>query len=402
MHEGRGQERPVAARNVLVLGAYGTTNVGDEAILESILATLAHADPEIRITVLSNDEKTTAAEHGVSSVFAGWRRHLLKKIRLFQSSDLLICGGGGLLQDTFPNHLIQGPAPRYSLLMLMAHALGCRVIVYGQGVGPLHTRYGRWISGRALRTAHLVTVRDLGSAQLVAEITRGKVEAHAGVDPAVLLDPIPRDEALALAKTHGIFGPDEQAAPGPVVAVCPRPWYHRADIWPDGAGLRDRYVENMSVLVSNVVEEMQGRVLLLPFDREEDLPVCREIRRKAGETGNIRVASHRLCPREMMGLVSLCDVLVGTRLHSLIFATRVAVPSIAVAYDPKVANFMKDIRQSDNCLAIETFDPAIATAAIRRILSSPAENRKAIEAARDRLLSEARETADLLLQCLAG
>jgi len=392
--------RAAAHKRVLVLGAYGTANLGDEAILESLLNTLARSPEPTRVTVLSTDERATTEQYGVPAVFGGWRRHLLRKIRLFRESDLLICGGGGLLHDTFPNRLVRGAAPRYSFLMLLARLLGCRVAVYAQGIGPLRTRYGRWISSLALRSAHLVTVRDAGSAEVVRDITRSRVRAHVGADPAVLLDPIPKDDVAPLVELAGFIGRGEKDDSRPLVAVCPRPWFHRRDIWPDGEPLSANYVENLRQIVSGLCRDVDCRVFLVPFDYHEDLPLCRDIEQRAGRTRNLRVVDTPLRPREMMGLLSAVDLLVGTRLHSLIFAARVGVAPLAIVYDPKVARFMEQIGRTEASFPIESLDPAaVLDGARRTLLEFPTAARRSDEA-RDRLVARARSAEELLLQLL--
>ena len=54
----------------------------------------------------------------------------------------------------------------------------------------------------------------------------------------------------------------------------------------------------------------------------------------------------RICqPGEMLAIIANLDLLIGMRLHSLIFAAQNAVPMLGLSYDPKVAAFMKSIDQ---------------------------------------------------------
>lgn len=54
----------------------------------------------------------------------------------------------------------------------------------------------------------------------------------------------------------------------------------------------------------------------------------------------------RICqPNEMLAIIANLDLLIGMRLHSLIFAAQNAVPMLGLSYDPKVAAFMKSIDQ---------------------------------------------------------
>jgi polysaccharide pyruvyl transferase WcaK-like protein len=43
----------------------------------------------------------------------------------------------------------------------------------------------------------------------------------------------------------------------------------------------------------------------------------------------------------MLAEVSMCDLLIGMRLHSLIYAASQQVPMIGISYDPKIDQFLQ-------------------------------------------------------------
>lgn len=51
--------------------------------------------------------------------------------------------------------------------------------------------------------------------------------------------------------------------------------------------------------------------------------------------------------KEIQGLLADCDLLVGMRMHSLIFALKSCCPVIAISYSPKVRNMMQGIHLED-------------------------------------------------------
>ena len=57
-------------RGVLICGAYGKGNAGDDAILKAILAQMRHIDPDMPIYVLSHNPKQTRLRYHVGSVHA--------------------------------------------------------------------------------------------------------------------------------------------------------------------------------------------------------------------------------------------------------------------------------------------------------------------------------------------
>ena len=73
----------------------------------------------------------------------------------------------------------------------------------------------------------------------------------------------------------------------------------------------------------------------------DDCKISREIISKMKNPGYI--VSSRYSVSETIGIISAMDLVVGMRLHSLIFAAAQKVPMIGIAYEPKVDWFLKYI-----------------------------------------------------------
>jgi len=56
-----------------------------------------------------------------------------------------------------------------------------------------------------------------------------------------------------------------------------------------------------------------------------------------------RVVRTLLNPREMLALVSGLTLVVGMRLHALVFAATQGVPLVSLTYDPKVGAFAREL-----------------------------------------------------------
>ncbi len=83
--------------HLVISGYYGYGNTGDEAILAALTDELRRRYPDVRLTVLSAVPEATARQYGVEAI----PRWSLPAIwRALRGADLLISGGGGLIQDT--------------------------------------------------------------------------------------------------------------------------------------------------------------------------------------------------------------------------------------------------------------------------------------------------------------
>ncbi len=61
-------------------------------------------------------------------------------------------------------------------------------------------------------------------------------------------------------------------------------------------------------------------------------------------------------PREIQGLIGAMKLQIGTRMHSVIFASSMNVPVIAVAYEPKTTSLMNTLGLDQFVFGIETLN----------------------------------------------
>ena len=158
-----------------ISGSYGGLNLGDEAILQSIVAQLRAAVP-CEITVFSRDAKDTAARHKVERSVAV--RDLSRdEVRPEVAAlDLLILGGGGILYDD--------AAAVYLREVSLAQEHHVPVLVYAVSAGPLHNEAARTLVRDTLSGVAAVTVRERRARQLLEEVGVREIEVTA--DPAFL------------------------------------------------------------------------------------------------------------------------------------------------------------------------------------------------------------------------
>ena len=111
-----------------ITGSYGGLNLGDEAILQSIVAQL-RKDLPVEITVFSRDAEDTKRRHGVERAIPVRKLSRAEVTPEIERLDLLILGGGGILYDA--------DARVYLREVAIAREKRVPVMVYAIGAGPL-------------------------------------------------------------------------------------------------------------------------------------------------------------------------------------------------------------------------------------------------------------------------
>lgn len=325
---------------IVLSGYYGFDNVGDEAILYAIIQSLRAYQPKVEITVLSNKPEKTADTYGVDAVN---RWSLLEVTRALKNADGLISGGGSLLQDETGRKSIA----YYAGVMKIAQLLRKPVFVYAQGIGPINLRANQLIVKNTLQSANLLTVRDTASKILLEEIG---VKAPIGLvpDPVMGMDPSGFQSDWLAA----------QSFTGPVVTVSIRDWTEELS-----------YLDEIASALDELAE--RGRnIVLVPMHGKHDLSTSERV--KGMMANDATIFPHDSSIEQKMAVIKDSDVLLGMRLHALIFAAVGYTPFAAISYDPKIDSFSAIVDQQvvGSIKERDVFADTIVEA-IERILSNP-------------------------------
>lgn len=335
---------------LVLLGYYGFRNSGDEAVLKSILTALEAAGSEAGIKVepivLSGDPEWTARQYGVEAVH---RTKLSEVRKALKSSDGLISGGGSLLQDATG----LGSIPYYLGIMEIARWCGKPTFVYAQGIGPVNRKIFQPFIKRAFKKSAYISVRDEESAILLRRygLPQGSVE--------VVPDPV---MGLPAGEGHGSSA-EELDAPSSARSVGTRLDGAEATLRGSASAIAEetdtRPIVGVSVRfwrsdradlvrVAAALEALAGRYAVrlrfLPFHHGADEDASRYVmERLSGAPATLAPAHDD--PQQMLREVGRCAMLIGMRLHSLIYAANQHVPLLGLSYDPKIDQFLGRLGQ---------------------------------------------------------
>ncbi len=306
--------------DVTVSGYYGFRNSGDDSILSAIIAGLRSTFPNINITVLSKEPKETAAVYNVNSIN---RFNFPRIARELKRTKLLISGGGSLIQDvTSKKSLFY-----YLYIIKLAKFCGARVMLYANGIGPLRDEKSIRDVKRTLTKVDKITLREQSSLEELKK--RGvDVSAEVTADPVYMLEAAESAEVCAELEKAGIESGEKYF----VIAL--RSW---------NANCQD-FERKIAEFADGVYTRHKIKPLLLPmqmsFDAEISEKTARLIKSPCG------IVRNTITPQLAMGIVGGAELVLGMRMHTLIYASKTGVPVIGLEYDPKVSAIMKSVGQN--------------------------------------------------------
>jgi len=100
-----------------------------------------------------------------------------------------------------------------------------------------------------------------------------------------------------------------------------------------------------------LIENYKAKIIFLPFKFDEDMHISEEI--LSLMKNKAEVLKIKLEPEELLSVMSRLSLVVGVRLHSIIFSSMVNTPFMAFNYDPKVKYFIEDLGLSELLLEID-------------------------------------------------
>ena len=326
-------------KSIFVVGWYGYENTGDEAILTVLLPTLRKIFPEAEINVLSGNPSKTAKTYGVKTV-GKKRKGIWKIIKTVSVSDLIVMGGGGLIEDYGNKNIVQQYRGIHRIACwlaptMVAKCFGKQVAFYAQGVGPIHTKIGRLLTRLVVGCVDLITLRDEESKNLLYEIGVAKTQTHVTADPAFILLPSNREKIKEIFDKENV-----NIKHRPLIGVTVCQWQGMPN-----------YYEQLARSLDEISEELNDKIVFIPFQRYRngdlsgDIKTASMVLNKMRHKNNVTTLLDQYSPQEIMGIIREMDVIIGMRLHSLIFAGVMHVPMIGLKRHPKIESVLKQLSQ---------------------------------------------------------
>ena len=305
---------------ILISGYYGFSNAGDEAMLTAIVTSLKQQDPQVELTVISGHPEVTARLHPVKAVH---RFDLPGIVRALWHADLLLSGGGSLLQNVTSRLSLY----YYLSIIGLAGLMGKKIMLFAQGIGPIRGAFSRFLTRLVCKRADLITVRDDGSLEDLSSM---------GFDPAAIL--VTSDAVFSLPEGRKEAGAALLAKLGldlsrPIVGLALRHWKGE-----------QRFTAEFAKAADTLAREFGAQILFVPLQFPADAELSARVRDQMEERSQVFILDQKCSTQEYQDLISNLHLLIGMRLHALVFAALNDVPFMAVSYDPKVDRFVAGMK----------------------------------------------------------
>ncbi len=366
--------------DAIISGYYGFRNIGDDALLMSILKDLKSFKPDIRLMVLSKIPAETARDFQVASIN---RADLLRIYHAMRKSKAFIYGGGNLLQDNTSTRSLFF----YLSMVWLAKKLGLKVMFYANGIGPLKKSQNRLLTKKIMNKVDVITLRETLSYDELKHLEISKPRILLTADAALAVMDGCVSPGSGIIKKLGL----DNARPLLGISLRKYPGHERTE--------HEKYETVIAQAIDHMSDKYDAYPVFFPMQHPEDIPILENVTAKMSCKGTI--IKDKLDVIETYELISEMKMLIGMRLHALIFSAVAAVPIVGLVYDPKIQGFLDCINQP-SAGDVRMLEYGKLTELAENVWENSADIKKQLSEHIPLLKEKARENARVAVELITG
>ena len=381
---------------ITLLGNNSGRNLGDMAIMSSVLESLSKRLPGAEFYVPSIAPNWTDTNYGKRYNVKGinvmpWTGSIrllgIPTLRCLAKSDIaLICDGiifGKKLFNPAFNYLIT-----LIFLVPLARLLGCKIVCYSCGIGPfpswISKVFGRWV----IQGSDLIMMRERDSEALCKEIGVTKPIELTG--DAAFINPVSSDErAVEIVKSLGLNPSTELLALN--VTKYMDQWLKPEERLASGQSFLKTLADGVNMARTTLSNGFEPLVICTqPMDEG----VCTEFAKLVNGKllSNSKYLSH-----DIQAVMRRCGLLMGMRFHSVVLAQSVETPVVGLIYAPKVRGYMRLVKCEEYSLELAGLTSATIASKLVSAWNTREELRNRQRSIINDLKAGAERAADLIV-----
>lgn len=340
--------------SVAIVGWWGSETVGDIAILGQLLTEIDETDGGGRPVVVSFDASLTRRSLSMLG------RSTVPVVPLGPASAWTVVGARAVVFGGGP--LMESPSlPIWAMRAAVARLAGARVMLFGNGIGPLRSARASRAVAKLLQRSTQVTLRDSAALQWAHEHAP-EVRAERTFDPAfdfvrsACAPTVKREPVLALAL---------RTPPAAYLGVT------------DVAEATERFVTLLAGTLDGLLDRhdvsLEGVVMHTGHAGSDDHVLYERLRAKLRHAERLHVRPGVHLPSDVIATLQRSQAALTVRFHAMIFALATETPFVAIDYarpEGKVSASAHDVGRGADVIAWDALDEAVLTARLEAALAS--------------------------------
>jgi len=346
------------SRSWLIIGHYGGSNTGDEAMLYGLLSAVPVCQRHRIVVATRNWEEEWLLHHQGITLIAPQLKPILAHLK---AAEGIILGGGTHFHDDYVGlrywrHYRY--MTRFVVLNLIAKLLGKRVLWLGMGWGPIARKPTRWLTEVGAALCDAITVRESASLAEASELHR-KGKVHLSFDLAALL----KIEQQPLAERPNLLG----------VSIM-----SMKDLKHAGEMITEIYLEGLNQALQQRLRadpSLHVRIFMIRGgERESDVEVSQHLYKQlAHQYGQrIQLIPYHPDPLRIIKQISECRAFIATRFHAGLLSYLCGCRLLFLAYHRKVADLADEIGLHRNAVLPVSADvrPEVLYERVERLVTA--------------------------------
>ena len=361
-------------KTVITIANWAGVNTGDDIIFEALgnlIQKLARdlQLEDVELFVLADNDFSIVERYknkynivNAVRIFEFYKlNNILKTINFLTKSNLLIYGGGDLVNGNIPSMTLLG----------LAKIFGLPVILIGVGVIYPTSTIARFITKLILNHVDVICVRDERSRQCLERLGITKPNIYEASDLVFTLTP-----SIEISKIYNLKSKNSDKL---LIGVNVRPYdqmYSEYSTW-----RTEKIINIFANICDTLIETYNAEIIFIPMVVKDriypyhttllsDDELSNKVIKLMKHKDKVQVVADYRTLDDLFVLLSNIDILISMRLHPILLASLVGTPSISISYSPKVEIFMKELGMQHYIVPIDKLENKKVISLINMLINS--------------------------------
>ena len=284
---------------ILISGYIGFDNFGDEVIFKVLREHLQELN--YKVSALSKHSNYDIKTYNYKNLF--------EVIKAILNCDILISGGGSLLQNKTSNYSLI----YYLLIITLAKLFFKKVIIFAQGIEPIKGKIFKKLTAFILKQCNFISVRDEKSQKL---LLKNNIKSTLVSDPAYSL----AQQKVSKENKNGLI-------------------IQLRDI----KNIKKDFIQNLA----HIISKHFNNVTVVAFQESYDKSICLEFVNEFKKLGKEACYIYNKDIEKTFDIINNSEFVISTRLHGLIISSALGCKVFALSYDEKIKTLVEELNISN-------------------------------------------------------